>query len=59
MKLIETASRWGNMFNMRYYIDGVRVSRLDFDRAYVKHGCKPHTGVDEKTSFGYRKTWLT
>lgn len=58
MKLIESASKWGNLYRRRYYVDGKRVTEAEFD-AHMFDGSldlKPH---HEATAFGYRTTWET
>ena len=56
MKLIETDSLWGNLYRKRYYINGVRVGADTFRYEYTNR-FTAEQGVQEKTSFGYRKTW--
>lgn len=40
MRLIETASRWGNMYNFRYYHDGRRISKDAWEELYNQNGAK-------------------
>jgi hypothetical protein len=58
MKLVKTASRWGNVYNFRYFIDGIRISESIFDITYRKKGLTPEAGVMENTDFGFRKIWF-
>ena len=57
MRLIETASRWGNMYNFRYYHDGRRISKDVWEELYNQNGAKLEGGVMENTDFGFRKIW--
>ena len=57
MKLIETCSRWGNLYRTRYYVDGRLVKVANFNRTYRDLNLTNDQGILEKTSFGYRKIW--
>ena len=59
MTLIQTDSRWGNMYRQRYYVDGIRASADTFQHHYTEQKFTAEQGVMEKTSFGYRKTWVS
>lgn len=58
MRLVETASRWGNLYRYRYWANGKQVTRESFDAMRDLNGFtlgnkKPM----EKTSYGFRNVW--
>lgn len=57
MRLIETRSKWGNLYNARHYINGVRVSNHEFSRRWLELGCTAGTGKTENTAYGFRTIW--
>ena len=56
MKLVHSQSRWGNLYNSRYYKDGKRISVNDYQWEYAKNISRLLNKTDEQTSFGYRLT---
>lgn len=56
-RLIETQSKWGNLYNRRHYIDGRRVTEHEFSRAWLDLGCTPESGTMENTPYGFRTIW--
>lgn len=57
-KLVETASKWGNGYNFRYYNDGVRITNRTFRSLYHQNGFTPNCGVMQSTDYGWRTTWF-
>lgn len=57
MEFIETFSRWGNLYNRRHYIDGIRVTEHEFSQRWLAAGCTPESGKMENTRYGFRKVW--
>lgn len=57
-QLTETQSRWGNLYNRRFYIDGRRVTQAAFDSAYAKHRLTAEHGEWRRTPYGYRGDWV-
>lgn len=56
LRLVQTSSRWGNLYRFRYYVNGRRVSYADWKRR------KDETSLTliksaEATSYGWRDTW--
>ena len=58
-KFVQTETRWGSLYHLRFFIDGRKVSRSDFDRHFAAHTFHPWDCVSEATGFGFRKTWRT
>ena len=56
IRVIETASKWGNLYNFRYFIDGTRVSRVDYLRILDNYKSM-RIGVSH-TSYGFRTLFL-
>jgi len=59
MKATITSSRWGNLYRFRYFLDGARVSKEEFDHRtdginLVEHG---GTGMTF-TEYGFRNDYL-
>ena len=52
MRIISTGSKWGNLYNFRYFVNGVRVSESEHDRAVNERPIKSRRM--ENTSFGFR-----
>lgn len=57
MKLTKSASRWGNMYNFRYYLDGVRIEPRYFKALFKEMGFTPENGIMEDKPYGFRKVW--
>lgn len=57
MKYVQHGSKWGNLYRVRSFINGVRVSDADFKRAYESAGLKPENGKFETGPGFWRKTW--
>lgn len=61
MKLIETQSKWGNLYKRRYYVDGKLVSESEFDSALDKlmfeHNHASMAAKYEDTPYGFRTVW--
>lgn len=55
--LIQTASRWGNLYRLAHYIDGRKVAKTHWDREYERHRLTPEQGAMQNTSYGFRKRW--
>lgn len=54
MKLIQSASKWGNLYRFRYYYDGKQISKAKAEWLLAgKHIKSPM----EKTSYGFRIVW--
>lgn len=59
MILIQTGSLWGNLYRLRHYIDGRRVSDAHWRQVYEGHGLTPEQGkTTRKTSGFWRKEWI-
>lgn len=60
MRLIETQSKWGNLFRSRFYMNGKRCTGLEFERALLA-AHKGKAGVKyklERPSFSvFRHVW--
>lgn len=55
MRLIQTWSRWGNLYNKRHFVNGKMVSAAEY--VAVKRTLERSCAVkrtDEQTSYGYR-----
>ena len=60
MRLIEHASKWGNLYRRRWYVDGRRVSRDAFDVALDR--LRQNSAVEPRTEKGwtfFRIIWET
>ena len=56
MKLIETQSKWGNLYRRSHFMNGRKVSETDFSRALVSFNAFGK-GVYENTAYGFRTVW--
>ena len=36
MRLIQSSSLWGNMYRHRYYVNGKRVNKREFESSYAE-----------------------
>lgn len=55
MKLVETASKWGNGYNCRYYLNGRRITNTEAHRLFND---LPFQQVNsERLVAGWRSTW--
>lgn len=59
MKLVESASRWGNLHRLRYHLDGRRISNRDAGEAFDAIKEREYTRRMENTPFGWRVTLTT
>lgn len=63
MRLIETQSRWGNLYVRRYYADGKRVTESEFDSLHAaemrRHAMPGMAGKCETTDYGFRTIWVS
>lgn len=57
MKFVQTASRWGNLYNIHHFIDGKRVSRYWFNYMFDKCELSDKFHETENTDYGYRMIW--
>lgn len=58
MKLTQSGSLWGNIYRLRHFINGVRVTDAHFRQVYEQHGLTPERGVYTQTSTTFRKDWI-
>ena len=52
MRIITTASKWGNLYNFRHYADGTRISKHEYARI-----CATKETISsrmENTKYGFR-----
>lgn len=54
MRAIQSASKWGNLYRFRYFIDGKPVRESDFNELQLSNMKRLPM---ENTQFGYRLTW--
>jgi len=59
MRIIHTGSKWGNLYNFRYFIDGMRVTEGEWITAHDRAMELEHTQVTENTSYGFRTVTTT
>jgi YD repeat-containing protein len=59
MKLVESASRWGNLYRLRYHLDGRRISHDAAGDAFDAVKAGEYTRTMEQTPFGWRLTLET
>jgi len=58
MRLIETASRWGNLYRFRYWVDGKQVSRSEFDAIRERNGFTAGNRMPmQDMPYGFRIIW--
>lgn len=61
MRLIETQSKWGNLYRRAYFVDGRRVTESEFDSVHADmlrdNPCASMAGKVEPTSYGFRTIW--
>lgn len=61
MRLIETQSKWGNLYRRAYFADGKRVTEREFDNlldAEMRlHAMPSVAGKTESTGYGFRTIW--
>lgn len=58
MRLIETASLWGNLYRFRYFANGKPVSYIEFDHLRRAHGFTAGNRQPmETTTYGFRVIW--
>ena len=58
-KFVEHSSRWGNGYIHRYFIDGKRVGKTDFDYAANSADLTAEESTSERIDgVGYRTTWV-
>jgi hypothetical protein len=57
MQLAASASRWGNIYRFRYYIDGRRVSKFAWDSEFGEHTSPRWTTKMVDTKFGFRMVY--
>jgi hypothetical protein len=57
MRLVNTSSRWGNLYRERYFIDGKQVTKRAYFDALSAHGgeaAREATRRHTATPYGYR-----
>ena len=57
MKLVETASKWGNLYRLRYFLDGRRISDSDADEIIKTKERKKIKDEQVSSLAGWRTTW--
>lgn len=58
MRLVLTASRWGNAYRFYHFVDGVRVSKAFFNSVFHTNKCTPENAIRlTNTISGFRKEW--
>lgn len=55
--LTETASKWGNMYKIRYYLDGRRISQAEADTIFEKQDPKQISSERVPEISGWRSKW--
>lgn len=58
MKLTQTGSLWGNLYRLRHYINGVRVSDAAFKQAYQALNLTPELGKVFHKTAAFRIDWI-
>lgn len=60
MKLTQTGSLWGNLYRLRHYKDGVRISDEKFRHLFKQHIETEFTGerIYSQTSSTFRIDWI-
>ena len=55
-KLASTHSKWGNLYRSRYWLNGRRISKAEFDRLHKEYAVG--LPLDEQiNSTAYRLSW--
>ena len=58
MRLMETASKWGNLYRFRYYLDGKRISTAEAHRLFDANPNRKQIKNERVSSIaGWRTTW--
>lgn len=59
MRLTKTSSRWGNLYRFRFFIDGKRVSKNEFERIFstTTESQRDEAHCSKATEFGWRDDW--
>lgn len=61
MRLIETQSKWGNLYRRQYFANGRRVTETEFDSLLDSemrlHAMPSMSGRTENTNYGFRTIW--
>lgn len=59
MKLTQSGSLWGNLYRLRHYQDGRRISDTEFRRLFQHHKLTPEMGIQGKRkSSSFRIDWI-
>lgn len=53
--LTETASKWGNLYELRYYLDGQRIPNEEAHRLFDEHD--PKQISSNRITSGWRTEW--
>ena len=56
MKYVQTSSRWGSSYVLRFWLNGRRIRDDEAQAALSAIKAGEHTRKDEVTSYGYRLT---
>lgn len=56
MRLIHTASRWGNMYNSRYFLNGKRIGKV-YAESLIGNTPDVNRGAMETMEYGFRVIW--
>jgi hypothetical protein len=58
MKLVETASKWGNLYRLRYYLNGRRISDAEMRRLIAANPDRKQVKSERVVKLaGWRTTW--
>lgn len=57
MRIIDSASLWGNMYQHRYYVNGKRIDKDTFERAYLQVNDSWIGSLEGGNSTFYRMIW--
>lgn len=55
--LTETASKWGNLYKLRYYLDGRRIPDAEAQRLFDEHNPKQISSERVSHLSGWRSKW--
>lgn len=56
MRFVQTSSRWGSSYVLRFWLNGRRIRDDEAQAALNAIKAREHTRKDETTSYGYRLT---
>lgn len=59
MQLTQAGSLWGNIYRLRHYKDGIRISDAEFRGLYKFHNLTPEQGTARKReTSSFKIDWI-